>query len=154
MSELINLRPAIRSPETRTVISEMGYPQEIQDRKTSSILDEYESNPGQPLYGIRLHGKLAGLIGLRILSADEAEIRHIVVTKENRGKGIGRRLIAEIIPLLGVSQLSAETDSEAVAFYRKVGFQIISLGQIYPGTERFRCVLSSPTSVSIRAIRG
>ena len=146
MSELINLRAELRSPETRAVISAMGYPQEIQDRKTSSILDEYESNSGQPLYGIRLHGKLAGLIGLRILSADEAEIRHIVVTKEYRGQGIGRRLIAEILPVLGVSQLSVETDSEAVDFYRKVGFQIFSLGQIHPGTERFRCVLNSAPS--------
>jgi ribosomal protein S18 acetylase RimI-like enzyme len=37
--------------------------------------------------------------------------------------------------------LEAETDSEALAFYRRIGFRVESLGEKYPGVERFRCVL-------------
>src|SRR5690606_784633 len=125
------------------LIYEMGYPREIRGRKTMLIINEYEKNPRQPLYGILSRGKLAGLIGLRLLSPSEAEIRHIVVTLENRGTGIGRRLISEIRSVLKISKLTAETDSEAVVFYRKVGFQISSLGQTHPGVERFRCILTS-----------
>ncbi|NYE04281.1 ribosomal protein S18 acetylase RimI-like enzyme [Bacillus niacini] len=33
----------------------------------------------------------------------------------------------------------AETDSDAVEFYRKYGFKITSLGEKYPGVERLLC---------------
>ncbi|HPH97803.1 MAG TPA: hypothetical protein PKW33_16525 [Anaerolineaceae bacterium] len=39
----------------------------------------------------------------------------------------------------GLAKLSAETDCEAVDFYRRCGFQMESLGEKYPGMERFRC---------------
>lgn len=32
-----------------------------------------------------------------------------------------------------------ETDNDAVDFYRKYGFEITSLGEKYPGVERFLC---------------
>lgn len=34
----------------------------------------------------------------------------------------------------------AETDEEAVNFYRSIGFEVYSLGEKYPGVERFRCI--------------
>ncbi|WP_157685573.1 hypothetical protein [Paenibacillus donghaensis] len=37
--------------------------------------------------------------------------------------------------------LTAETDQEAVGYYRKNGFLVMCLGEKYPGTERFECVL-------------
>ena len=33
------------------------------------------------------------------------------------------------------------TDDEAVEFYKKIGFQVKSLGEKYPGVERFCCYL-------------
>jgi ribosomal protein S18 acetylase RimI-like enzyme len=33
----------------------------------------------------------------------------------------------------------AETDEEAVEFYRNIGFSIQSLGEKYPGVDRFKC---------------
>ncbi|WP_239984546.1 hypothetical protein [Lentibacillus sediminis] len=35
--------------------------------------------------------------------------------------------------------ISAETDKDAVVFYQNLGFQITSLGEKYPGVERFLC---------------
>ncbi|WP_268921683.1 hypothetical protein [Metabacillus sediminilitoris] len=35
--------------------------------------------------------------------------------------------------------ITAETDKEAVVFYRNYGFKITSLGEKYPGVERFLC---------------
>jgi len=37
------------------------------------------------------------------------------------------------------SSIVAETDYEAVDFYRRYGFVITSLGEKYPGVERFLC---------------
>ena len=36
---------------------------------------------------------------------------------------------------------------DAVEFYRKLGFSIESLGEKYPGVERFRCTLQRPPTV-------
>jgi ribosomal protein S18 acetylase RimI-like enzyme len=35
----------------------------------------------------------------------------------------------------------AETDNEAVEFYRATGFRVTSLGEKYPGVERYRARL-------------
>jgi hypothetical protein len=36
-------------------------------------------------------------------------------------------------------RIVAETDEESVQFYRNIGFIIRSLGEKYPGVERFLC---------------
>jgi ribosomal protein S18 acetylase RimI-like enzyme len=56
-----------------------------------------------------------------------------------RGEGLGRRLINEILSLQGGSTIQAETDKDAVNFYRSCGFEVKSLGELYPGVERFVC---------------
>lgn len=37
------------------------------------------------------------------------------------------------------SPMYAETDHEALRFYEKCGFAVKSLGEKYPGVERFYC---------------
>ncbi|WP_235473679.1 hypothetical protein [Lysinibacillus macroides] len=39
--------------------------------------------------------------------------------------------------------IAAETDKDAVDFYKKYGFKVSSLGEKYLGVERFTCVLES-----------
>lgn len=43
----------------------------------------------------------------------------------------------------GLHRLIAKTDAEAAGFYRCCGFAITSLGEVYPGVERFDCVLTA-----------
>lgn len=55
----------------------------------------------------------------------------ISVLKEHRGKGIGTRLMLEMLRLLkekGYSQasLAVQKDNPAVAMYRKVGFSVVN----------------------------
>jgi hypothetical protein len=38
----------------------------------------------------------------------------------------------------------AETDADAVDFYRAIGFAVENLGERYPGVERRRCRLELP----------
>ena len=49
-------------------------------------------------------------------------------------------MILEIMTLEKPERVVAETDEEAVDFYRSLGFVVHSLGEQYPGIERFRCV--------------
>ena len=52
-------------------------------------------------------------------------------------------MILETSSNYNLQEIIAETDKDAVAFYRKVGFKIQSIGEKYPGTERFLCKLTS-----------
>ncbi|MNU09693.1 hypothetical protein D3C72_2564150 [compost metagenome] len=51
-------------------------------------------------------------------------------------------MIAEVSRTAGIGTITAETDHEAAGFYRSAGFTVTSLGEKYPGVERFACVLS------------
>lgn len=50
-------------------------------------------------------------------------------------------MIKEVLRMHQLMYLEAETDDEAVEFYKKIGFQVKSLGEKYPGVERFYCYL-------------
>lgn len=64
----------------------------------------------------------------------------ITVRRERRNQGVGRLLIDHLIRAEGDPIIEAETDGDAVGFYHSLGFRIRSLGEKYPGIERFRCI--------------
>jgi ribosomal protein S18 acetylase RimI-like enzyme len=99
----------------------------------------YQTDEDRSLHGIYQKDMLVGIIGL-IHNLDEIEIKHIAIQTEHRHKGHGQELIRAISNLYPEVKLVAETDNDAVNFYKKIGFMIISLGEKYPGVERFKCV--------------
>ena len=99
----------------------------------------YRKPNGLELYGYEEEGLLVGIIGVDTID-DEMTIKHIAVTPENRGKDYGRGMILELLLQQKPSRVVAETDDESVGFYRSIGFEIYSLGEQYPGVERYRCV--------------
>ncbi|MBT3274458.1 MAG: GNAT family N-acetyltransferase [Spirochaetales bacterium] len=68
------------------------------------------------------------------------EIKALFVNQGKRGKGAGRELVAKLVSDSKDSKIVAETDVEAVQFYHSLGFRIHSLGEKYPGIERFSCI--------------
>ena len=50
-------------------------------------------------------------------------------------------MINEYIKKNEINKMIAETHKDAVIFYRNIGFEIKSLGEKYPGVERFQCTL-------------
>ncbi|MGE7859488.1 GNAT family N-acetyltransferase [Bacillus mobilis] len=80
-------------------------------------------------------------IGIEIIGANKARICHIAVVPQYRYKGIALQMIKDVLRLHQLTYVEAETDKEAVEFYKKIGFQVKSLGEKYPGVERFQCYL-------------
>ena len=80
-------------------------------------------------------------IGIEIIGANKAKIRHIAVIPQYRHKGIALQMIKEVVRIHQLTYLEAETDDEAVEFYKRIGFQVRTLGEKYPGVERFHCYL-------------
>lgn len=102
------------------------------------IISAYQTEKDRILYLCEKENRVLGILGL-VFHKDRGEILHIAVEPTNRGQGIGRQMIDEMERKHALLRISAETDKEAVHFYEKCGFQIVSLGEKYPGTERFYC---------------
>ena len=138
---MVDLRNRLGFAEVRDLVDQLEYPIEIRPAKTAQILQEYREHPDQPLLGVEWNGELVGIIGLCLQPPHAAIIRHIVVRRDHRGKGIGRQMIHQVCETLLLRVIFAETDRDAVEFYRKVGFAVERLEETYPGTQRFTCTL-------------
>lgn len=102
---------------------------------------QYLEHPNRYLY---LMGEEA-FVGIELKEAARCEIRHIAVASHSRSRGLGSRMIGEVAKLHGIQEIFAETDIDAVGFYRKIEFKIKSLGEKYPGRERFYCAKTLPS---------
>ncbi|MBM7568527.1 GNAT family N-acetyltransferase [Paenibacillus sacheonensis] len=107
--------------------------------KLQNAVDLYKNGTTHTLLGYESEGDIIGVIGYHRPSEGVIEIAHIAVTPEERFKGYGRGLILELLALENPTALVAETDDNAVDFYRSSRFTVESLGELYPGVERYRC---------------
>lgn len=139
MRGLVDVRRRLDSPEVRELVNQIEYPADAREAKTEQILAEYRRNPDQPILGLESEGELVALIGLRLTTPTDAVIRHIVVRRDRRRRGLGREMIEAVCRRLSLMSLTAETDGDAAGFYRKFGFEVVSLGEKHPGVERFAC---------------
>jgi N-acetylglutamate synthase-like GNAT family acetyltransferase len=108
--------------------------------KIDQEYEKYIQSLKRKLYGFEFEGEIVGCIGIEFISSNDCEIKHIAVSLTQRGKGIGSKMIKFVCDKHSLSFISAETDKDAVDFYRNYGFEITSLGEKYPGVERFLCV--------------
>ncbi|MGX7264269.1 GNAT family N-acetyltransferase [Enterococcus crotali] len=110
--------------------------------KVVSELENYLNVSNRVLYLNYHNDVLVGCIGIKILKNNVIEITHLATKEAYRCKQIGSRMIAYIEKTYEPFELVAETDNDAVGFYKKYGFEIDSLGEKYPGVERFNCLKS------------
>jgi len=71
-------------------------------------------------------GRIVGCCALEIIWSDLAEIKSLAVASDQRGRGIGRRLVAGAVEesrQLGVPRVFALTLEPA--FFTQVGFEVI-----------------------------
>ncbi|SFQ74975.1 Acetyltransferase (GNAT) domain-containing protein [Psychrobacillus psychrotolerans] len=113
------------------------------ERNIDREYELYIHSPVRELYGYIFEDEVVGCIGIEILDFKRCEIKHIAVFPNHRGKGLGSKMISFIKVKHPVPFVIAETDKEAVIFYENYGFKITSLGEKYPGVERFQCILKN-----------
>jgi len=135
---LITLTARVDEPHIQALLAEaMGY---TTLERLARVCARYRE-AGWHLLGLEEGGRPVGLIGLELQAPGRAVIHHIAVLPAQRHRGIGRALLRGAAESLGLRHLTAETDADAVSFYRRCGFAVESLGEKYPGVERFRCAL-------------
>ncbi|PLT46314.1 GNAT family N-acetyltransferase [Paenibacillus sp. FSL W8-1187] len=109
--------------------------------RAAEIAARYESEPELELAGRIEQGRLVGLAGWRREADGGVELRHLAVLPEAERCGIGRRLVRHALERSAAGRLVAETDDDAVGFYRRIGCTARPLGELHPGRERWRCEL-------------
>jgi ribosomal protein S18 acetylase RimI-like enzyme len=132
---LINLRTIEIHPNVWNLFSYATSEKNVEKEYKS-----YMELPCRKLYGYVLDGELVGCIGIELLNQKRCEIKHIAVSPRHRNEGIGSKMINFILEQYSLVSVIAETDNDAVNFYKKYGFEIISQGEKYIGVERFQCI--------------
>ena len=88
--------------------------------------------------------KIVGIMVVSFKEQKKIEIIGIAVDVSARGKGIGSYMINQVINNYGLLSVYAETDNDAVGFYRKNNFSITEFSEIYDGETviRYKCELT------------
>ena len=109
--------------------------------RLKSRAEKYSADKNTFVYACKIDGVYAGIVVLKTEN-DTAEILDIAVKPEYRKHGIGRKLIDFIFNRFPVDTIIAETDDEAVGFYKRYGFAITPTKEV-SDTRRYFCKLSA-----------
>ena len=109
------------------------------DRLQQVIDDEL---PGRTVIGTRDAGVVTGFAAFAP-DPDTTVLEYIAAAEDRRGEGVGTALIAAVQRRNPGSAVLAETDDDAVDFYRAVGFLVRpgSPDPRWPGRQRYECLL-------------
>jgi len=134
-----NVKASLFDPEVLTLLAPSVYnptPERLKHRA-----EEYAADSNVKAYACKNSEKYIGII-VFVTENGITEILDIAVKPEYRKHGIGRKLIDFIFTQFPIDNITAETDDEAVGFYKKCGFAVTPVGE-FCDTKRYFCKLSS-----------
>ena len=105
-------------------------------------MKSYVSDASVMIYVCTERGVRIGILVLQT-SSEEAEIMGIAVSDHCRKRGIGRRMILQVMEQEGFKCMKAQTDDDAMGFYRSCGFRDEMTVVEYPDGQavRYNCIL-------------
>jgi ribosomal protein S18 acetylase RimI-like enzyme len=134
-----DLRPgdlgAIVAHHGRTYLPEYGLDSTFEAHVGASVAEAGKRGfprPSERLWIVEVDGRHAGSVALTDEGEGLGAVRWVVLDRELRGRGLGRRLISELVTEaedLGYDGLWLETFSEleaAAAVYTSLGFELVS----------------------------
>lgn len=137
MEEIQDIKCSLKSTNVLSIISECLYEQTKE--KINLLAENYYNDPNIETYGYYLEDKIYGVIVIEKKNTENLNILNLAVSKDHQRQGIGSKLIDYIISELAPKTLTAETDDDAVDFYRKHNFSVTSLGEKYNNVTRYKC---------------
>ena len=139
---IVDIKGNLHDERILTVIAQSQY--KPTKEKLISLMTAYESDTD--IFAFANYDKdfVSSVIILKRQRNYEFEILSIATDTAYQNQGIASKLISFVSTNLKCRVIEAETDDDAVEFYRKYGFRIISLGEKYPNTVRYLCILNLP----------
>ena len=107
--------------------------------RLKSRAEKYSADKNIFVYACKKDGIYVGIVVFGTGNGT-AEILDIAVKPEYRKHGIGKSLIDFIFTQFPIDNITAETDDEAVGFYKRCGFTITSVGEV-SSIKRYFCQL-------------
>jgi ribosomal protein S18 acetylase RimI-like enzyme len=106
--------------------------------RTASVLNRFKTKADWTLYGYTENGVPVACVGVERTAPDEIAIHTLAVAAERRRNGVGRALLDDVVARTGAKAVVAETDSDAVGFYERCGFNVRNTVAKF-GNERLVC---------------
>ena len=114
------------------------------EEKFDKKVDLFLNDNSVKIFACLNQGKIIGVMVVSFIEEKKIEIIGIAVDVSARDKGIGSYMINQVINNYGLLSVYAETDNDAVGFYRNNGFSIVEFSETY-GAEtvvRYKCELT------------
>ena len=114
------------------------------EEKFKKKIDTFLIDNSIKIFACFNQSEIVGVIVVSFLEQRNIEIMGIAVKLSARGKGVGSYMINQIVTNYGLASVYAETDNDAVGFYRNNGFSITEFSKIYDGETfiRYKCELT------------
>lgn len=111
--------------------------------KYQQKMQAYLQDVAIKIYGCFCETALKGLLVLRSFPQNQAELVGISVEESARRQGIGTFMLRKVMETCALQAVFAETDDDAVEFYRKNGFSVEKHIEYYNGqaVARYQCTL-------------
>ena len=138
MGQIVEAKSILKHRDLLAVLAESVY--NLTEERLMYLADKIIINPNTAVYVNKENDIYNGIIVIDISNINVIEILNIAVSSSFQKPGIGSSLINHCIHMLHPDEMIAETDDDAVEFYRKFGFHILALGDKYgAGIMRYLC---------------
>ncbi len=136
---IVDVKESLFDPEVLALLAPSIYnptPERLKSRA-----EKYSAYKNIFVYACKIGGLYVGIVIFRTENGT-AEILNIAVKPECRKNGIGKKLVEFILNQFPVDTITAETDNDAVGFYKKCGFTLTQTAAV-EDTARYFCKLSA-----------
>lgn len=136
-ARLVDLIPWLSHPEVRRLLALSLHEPTADDVERLCRSYAHADTP-RVVFGLKAEGRLVGVVGATAPQPATCEVLSLAVDPPARRRGYARRLVEAAAAALAADEIVADTDSEAVGFYRACGFALEPLGEAAPGVARYR----------------
>ena len=114
------------------------------EEKFNKKADLFLNDGSVKIFACFSHGKIVGVMVVSFTEQKKLEVLGIAVDLSVRGKGVASYMITQAINNYGLLSVYAETDNDAVGFYRKNDFSVTKFCETYDGETvvRYKCELT------------
>jgi len=114
------------------------------EEKFNKKAEQFLNDNSVKIFACFSHGKIVGVMVVSFIRHNKIEILGIAVDLSARGKGIGSYMINQVVNSYDLLSVYAETDNDAVGFYRNYGFSITEFSETYDAETviRYKCELN------------